>query len=78
MSAVCIVTAASIGGIRVEGKDFQFLVRGAAEQPIVVGSAAGLREMMAVLAPDSITFECTDAERPGMSLLVESLTQVLH
>jgi hypothetical protein len=74
---VHIVTAAPAGGIRVHGEEFAYLVRDVQGlvSDIAVSTASGLRTLVPALHPAAITFLRSDAERPAMSALVESLRQ---
>lgn len=71
-----IISAAAAGGrIVVRGNDFAFLVRddSGATADIAVETADDLRELVPALRPASIALDCTDAERPALTALVDSI-----
>jgi hypothetical protein len=70
-----IVTAAAAGGINVRGVECAFMVCDVSGfvPAIAVPTVRGLRELVPCLDAVSIDLECTDAERPVLRALVDSL-----
>jgi hypothetical protein len=77
MQEIGIFTAAVVGRIRVRGIDYGFSVQDMTgkEQSIAVLTADHLRELLPTLRPARIDLHCTDAERPALRALVDSIRQ---
>ena len=85
MREVHIVTPRGMGGegtlyVRGEVLHDPYLVMGVDEHSgkascIAVRSMEALRELVPALHPASITYQCSDDERPAMRALVEALQQ---